>query len=215
MTDFGFGETKRRRDPEMAAMTDGEFSETERDLLERIPGIGEIKSKRLEEKFGDHPRGTLAGVTSASGQTFEDIEGFTLESGFQLQEDLRRYDIDRGIYQADPRERKPRTFGEFSDRVTKVRGTDADPDTTSALTPVETTDISPQDKQRAEKFHSVRSDRAKAIDESLRAPVADSFDQWRDNKNEFDIPGVDLPEGIGDLDVDPGEPDDDILGDLE
>lgn len=169
--------------------------ETERDLLQRVPGIGETKAQRLEENFGDNPIGTLYGVTTASGQQFNEVEGFTQESGFQLQQDLRRYDIDQGLYDDDPRERESETFGEFSDEVTGMFETDADPDSTGALTRVETTDISRQDRQRAEKFHSVRSDRAKAIDEALRAPVADSFEQWKNSKDEFDIPGVDKPSG--------------------
>jgi len=37
----------------------------------------------------------------------------------------------------------------------------------------------------------VRSDQAKAVNEALDAPVADSFDEWRENKDEYDIPGVD------------------------
>lgn len=42
-------------------------------------------------------------------------------------------------------------------------------------------------------FHESRSDRAKRIDESLRAPFAKTTEQWLQQPNRYDIPEVDAP----------------------
>ena len=47
--------------------------------------------------------------------------------------------------------------------------------------------------QRLRRFHAHRSFRAKKIDESLRAPIAKSSEQWLRQPNRFDIPDVDAP----------------------
>ena len=48
--------------------------------------------------------------------------------------------------------------------------------------------------RRLRQFHARRSNRAKRIDESLRAPLAKSAEQWLEEPNRFDIPDVDAPE---------------------
>ena len=47
--------------------------------------------------------------------------------------------------------------------------------------------------RRAQKFHARRSNRAKRIDEGLRAPLAKSTEQWLAQPNRFDLPNVDTP----------------------
>lgn len=47
--------------------------------------------------------------------------------------------------------------------------------------------------RRAQRFHARRSNRAKRIDESLRAPIAKSAEQWMSQPNRFDLPDVDTP----------------------
>jgi hypothetical protein len=47
--------------------------------------------------------------------------------------------------------------------------------------------------QRLRRFHAHRSKRARKIDESLRAPIAKTSEQWLANPNRFDIPNVDTP----------------------
>ncbi|MGD6808546.1 MAG: DUF3560 domain-containing protein [Candidatus Bathyarchaeia archaeon] len=65
-------------------------------------------------------------------------------------------------------------------------------DTVHFKKPVEP--ISEADLQKIEKAHSERSDHARAIDESLRAPLADSSSQWFNDPAHFDVVGVDAPE---------------------
>ena len=47
--------------------------------------------------------------------------------------------------------------------------------------------------RRLRRFHAHRSPRAKKIDESLRAPIAKTPEQWLKEPNRFDIPEVDSP----------------------
>ena len=47
--------------------------------------------------------------------------------------------------------------------------------------------------RRLQRVHSHRSNRAKRIDESLRAPLAKSDEEWLSQPNRFDIPDVDTP----------------------
>ena len=47
--------------------------------------------------------------------------------------------------------------------------------------------------RKAQRFHARRSNRAKLIDEGLRAPLAKSTEQWMQQPNRFDIPDVDTP----------------------
>lgn len=46
---------------------------------------------------------------------------------------------------------------------------------------------------KALRIHSKRSKTARAIDESLRAPIAESEEQWENNPNRYDLPNVDTP----------------------
>lgn len=167
--------------------------QSDKELLQRLPGVGEKKSERLVDEFGESSLGTPRAITTSSTGRFEEIEGFTQESGSLLQSDMRRFDIDQGLFDEDPRERDAETKGEFSQAVTtNMPGAEVAPGT-GALTEVQDTDFTRQERNRAEKFHQARSERAQAIDESLRAPIADSFDQWRNDKNDFDFPGIDTP----------------------
>lgn len=43
------------------------------------------------------------------------------------------------------------------------------------------------------KVHAQRSNKAKRIDESLRAPIAKTPEQWLAQPNRFDFPDVDTP----------------------
>jgi len=170
--------------------------ESEKDLLQRIPGIGPAKSGELVDEFGDSPRGALGEITTASTSSFDNIDGISRDAGRQLQRDMRRYDIDRGVYDADPREREAETKGEFSDAVgSAMPSVDTEPSEATGFTEVQDTDFTRTEEKRAQKFHQARSERAQAIDESLRAPIADSFDQWRNDKAGYDFPGVDTPSG--------------------
>jgi len=47
--------------------------------------------------------------------------------------------------------------------------------------------------RRLQRFHARRSNRAKQIDESLRAPIAKTPEQWMQQPNRFDTPDVDTP----------------------
>lgn len=53
--------------------------------------------------------------------------------------------------------------------------------------------------RRAQKFHARRSNRAKLIDEGLRAPIAKNPEQWMQQPNRFDIPDVDTPKKTKEL----------------
>jgi len=47
--------------------------------------------------------------------------------------------------------------------------------------------------RKAQRLHARRSNRAKRIDESLRAPIAKTPEQWMQQPNRFDFPDVDTP----------------------
>jgi hypothetical protein len=47
--------------------------------------------------------------------------------------------------------------------------------------------------RKAQRLHARRSSRAKRIDESLKAPIAKSVEQWMNQPNRFDLPNVDTP----------------------
>lgn len=47
--------------------------------------------------------------------------------------------------------------------------------------------------RKAQRIHARRSERAKHIDEHLKAPIAKSFEQWNAQPNRFDLPDVDTP----------------------
>lgn len=47
--------------------------------------------------------------------------------------------------------------------------------------------------RRLQRVHARRSSRAKKTDESLRAPIAKTPEQWLRQPNRFDIPNVDTP----------------------
>jgi hypothetical protein len=47
--------------------------------------------------------------------------------------------------------------------------------------------------RKLQRFHARRSNRAKRIDEGLRAPIAKTPEQWMQQPNRFDIPDVDTP----------------------
>ena len=47
--------------------------------------------------------------------------------------------------------------------------------------------------RRLQRFHARRSNRAKRIDEGLRAPLAKSPEQWMQQPNRLDLPDVDTP----------------------
>lgn len=49
--------------------------------------------------------------------------------------------------------------------------------------------------RKAQRVHAHRSKKAKRIDESLRAPIAKSPEQWMQQPNRFDLPDVDTPNG--------------------
>lgn len=42
-------------------------------------------------------------------------------------------------------------------------------------------------------IHESRSERAQSLDESLKAPIADSPEQWADDPSHWDWPGIDTP----------------------
>jgi hypothetical protein len=50
--------------------------------------------------------------------------------------------------------------------------------------------------QKIQRAHSRRSNRAKCIDESLRAPIAKTPEQWLTQPNRFDFPNVDTPKDM-------------------
>jgi hypothetical protein len=47
--------------------------------------------------------------------------------------------------------------------------------------------------RKAQRIHARRSNRAKRVDEALRAPIAKSPEQWLAQPNRFDFPDVDTP----------------------
>jgi hypothetical protein len=47
--------------------------------------------------------------------------------------------------------------------------------------------------RKLQRVHARRSSRAKKTDESLRAPIAKTPEQWLRQPNRFDIPDVDTP----------------------
>ena len=47
--------------------------------------------------------------------------------------------------------------------------------------------------RRLQRVHARRSDRARHIDEGLRAPLAKTPEQWLAKPNRFDVPEVDAP----------------------
>lgn len=47
--------------------------------------------------------------------------------------------------------------------------------------------------RRLQRIHARRSSRARKVDESLKAPLAKSPEQWLAQPNRFDIPDVDTP----------------------
>lgn len=51
----------------------------------------------------------------------------------------------------------------------------------------------PDDLDRLLDFHQDRSKMAKRVDESRKAPIADSSEQWLSAPDEYDWPGVDTP----------------------
>jgi len=53
--------------------------------------------------------------------------------------------------------------------------------------------ITPRDLRQARKAHSLRSPQARHTDESLKARLAGSLDEWLANQNRLDLPGVDYP----------------------
>lgn len=42
-------------------------------------------------------------------------------------------------------------------------------------------------------IHQSRSKRSRSLDESMKAPIADSPQQWADHPDQFDWPGIDTP----------------------
>jgi hypothetical protein len=50
--------------------------------------------------------------------------------------------------------------------------------------------------RKAQRVHARRSNRAKRIDESLRAPIAKTPEQWLAQPNRFDVPDVDTPNTV-------------------
>jgi hypothetical protein len=52
--------------------------------------------------------------------------------------------------------------------------------------------------RKVQRVHNLRSNRAKRIDESLRAPIAKSAEQWLAQPNRFDFPDVDTPQKTDD-----------------
>jgi len=164
---------------------------SDKELLKRIPGIGDVKAQRLVNKFGNDARGTMRAVTSASKTEIASVRGFNLDSATKLFNDLQRFDIEQMSAQNDPRERKSKVFGEFSSEVgEQMPGTDANPDDTG-LTTVDESDFTPTERKRAQKFHDSRSEISRETDNALDAKIADTFDEWRSDKDEFDIPGID------------------------
>jgi hypothetical protein len=53
--------------------------------------------------------------------------------------------------------------------------------------------------RKVQRFHNRRSNKAKRIDESLRAPIAKTAEQWMQQPNRFDFPNVDTPKKDDDL----------------
>lgn len=50
-------------------------------------------------------------------------------------------------------------------------------------------------KSPSERQHSRRSERAQTVDENHNAPLPDTYGQWANNPNKYDLPGVDtIPE---------------------
>jgi hypothetical protein len=47
--------------------------------------------------------------------------------------------------------------------------------------------------RRLQRVHARRSKRAKRVDESLKAPIAKTPEQWLAQPNRFDVPDVDTP----------------------
>jgi len=59
-----------------------------------------------------------------------------------------------------------------------------------------TADPLPTTKNIAGKRHEERSERAQDVDEQQNAPVAPNYETWAENKNRYDLPGVDtIPPG--------------------
>jgi len=48
-------------------------------------------------------------------------------------------------------------------------------------------------EKRAKEIHRSRSEKSKRIDDRKRAEIANSFSQWKENPDRFDLPNVDTP----------------------
>jgi hypothetical protein len=59
---------------------------------------------------------------------------------------------------------------------------------------------------KAKHAHNLRSNRAKCIDEGLRATIAKSEAQWLAQPNRFDLPDIDTPEETEEPSARPQEP---------
>jgi len=49
------------------------------------------------------------------------------------------------------------------------------------------------DRKKASDFHQSRSQEAQRIDENRRAPIETDFQEWADDPDDLDFPGVDTP----------------------
>lgn len=50
--------------------------------------------------------------------------------------------------------------------------------------------------RKVQRVHNRRSNKAKKIDESLRAPTAETPEQWLQQPNRYDFPDVDTPNTV-------------------
>ncbi|PCR89431.1 hypothetical protein CP557_02095 [Natrinema ejinorense] len=99
------------------------------------------------------------------------------------------------------------SFQEFSDRVDEQRERLPVDDEGAALSVLQGADSSSpverefetttDDLYNARQVHESRSERAQAIDESQKAPITTDFDEWADNPDELDFPGIDSTKDIG------------------
>jgi hypothetical protein len=55
-------------------------------------------------------------------------------------------------------------------------------------------EVDRRDQRQAEEFHSERSSMSRRVDNNRAAKTTSEFEEWADDPDEFDFPGVDTPE---------------------
>jgi len=163
----------------------GEPIESE-EVFQQFEGIGEQRAQNIAENTRSEFNPSTAELRG--------VPGVGEETAHVLTREMHERDVGSDIRTREGVRGSKRVRAEqFADTATRE------------FTTVSDETVTPMDTVRAREYHEERSERSQALDEQLQADITGSYETWRSDPGDYDMPGVDSPRSVGeDLQDDEG-----------